>query len=130
VRNSGLNPNHYYNPNNPNNPNEVYFYCARLRVVEESGVGPKFDPASIIDLDTVNPIGSRKRKGDELTRIKSGKKGKVYRVERILAHKREGKSWLFLIKWHGFSSVNNSWEHEDAITPCAIQEYWGGGHPE
>ena len=38
VRNSGLNPNHYYNPNNPNNPNEVYFYCARLRVVEESGV--------------------------------------------------------------------------------------------
>ena len=64
MRNSGLNPNHYYNPNNPNNPNEVYFYCARLRVVEESGVGPRFDPgpASIIDLDTVNLKGSRKRK--------------------------------------------------------------------
>lgn len=38
------------------------------------------------------------------------KAGAIYDVETILAKKKVGKSWKFLVKWKGFDDFENTWE--------------------
>ena len=38
------------------------------------------------------------------------KRGGVYEVEAILAKKRVGKSWQYLVKWMGYDETENTWE--------------------
>ena len=35
-----------------------------------------------------------------------------YEIEMISAHKQKGKQWLYLIKWKGYGSNENTWEPE------------------
>ena len=39
-----------------------------------------------------------------------------YKVEAINAHRRQGKSYLYLVKWKGYSTVENTWEPEQNLT--------------
>jgi hypothetical protein len=38
------------------------------------------------------------------------KRGGVYEVEAILAKRRVGKSWQYLVKWKGYDETENTWE--------------------
>ena len=38
------------------------------------------------------------------------KRGGVYEVEAIIAKKRVGKSWRYLVKWMGYDETENTWE--------------------
>ena len=38
------------------------------------------------------------------------KRGGVYEVEAIIAKKRVGKSWQYLVKWKGYDETENTWE--------------------
>eukprot|EP00884_Botryococcus_braunii_P013727 jgi/Botrbrau1/22355/Bobra.0002s0033.1 len=38
------------------------------------------------------------------------KRGGVYEVEAIIAKKRVGKSWSYLVKWAGYDETENTWE--------------------
>ena len=35
-----------------------------------------------------------------------------YEVEAIIAHKRQGRGHIYLIKWKGYPTGDNSWEPE------------------
>jgi Chromo (CHRromatin Organisation MOdifier) domain len=43
-------------------------------------------------------------------RIYADKRGEFYEVEKIVAKKRAGRSWKFLVKWKGWEHFNKSWE--------------------
>lgn len=47
----------------------------------------------------------------------------VYRVERILAHRKEGKVTQYLIKWENYEDSQNSWEPASNVSHDLIQEY-------
>ena len=42
--------------------------------------------------------------------VYADKRGGVYEVEAIIAKKRVGKSWHYLVKWAGYDETENTWE--------------------
>ena len=41
---------------------------------------------------------------------------KEYEVEAIIAHKKKGRGYYFLVQWKGYPSSENSWEPEGNLT--------------
>src|SRR5690606_33825695 len=50
---------------------------------------------------------------------------KVFEIEAIIDHRREGSVVEYLVKWKGYDSSHNTWEpYENFVDPSAIDKYW------
>ena len=47
-----------------------------------------------------------------------------YDVEKVLQHRRQGRTTEYLIKWSGYESSDNSWEPEANLSPETLEGYW------
>lgn len=48
----------------------------------------------------------------------------MYEVEKIISHKIKGGTELFLIRWKGFDSSNDTWERKENLNcPKKLKEY-------
>lgn len=41
-----------------------------------------------------------------------------YTIEKIITKKKRGDTWLYLIKWVGFTEEENTWEPYENIRNC------------
>ncbi|KAL1915699.1 uncharacterized protein VTP21DRAFT_6458 [Calcarisporiella thermophila] len=67
-------------------------------------------------------IDERGEDGDEEVE----EEGEEFEVEKILKHRRSGKTIKYLLKWKGYSDSENTWEDEKNLTGAKdlIEEYW------
>ena len=52
-----------------------------------------------------------------------------YPIDKLLDHKKVGKETHFLVQWLD-SQGSKSWEPDDNITQCAIDQYFIARHPK
>ena len=86
---------------------------------------PQVEPARVLELSNIRGKGTRKGGQGRTDGMKAGKR-QVYVVEKLVTHRRmgRGRGWEFLVKWQGFSEIENSWEPEKNITDSTVAAYW------
>ncbi|CAB4031576.1 Hypothetical predicted protein, partial [Paramuricea clavata] len=52
------------------------------------------------------------------------KRGKFYQAERIISRRTRKRKVEYLVKWSGYSSLDNSWEPEENLNALALRTYW------
>lgn len=48
----------------------------------------------------------------------------IFEAERIVQHKKEGEKILYLVRWRGYGSNDDTWEpEENLMCPSLLREY-------
>lgn len=72
-------------------------------------------------------IAKRKAPAKPKATTKNMRKDEEYEVERVLDHRSKRDGRIFLIRWKGYNSDEDTWESEDGLKcPLLLKRYFAG----
>eukprot|EP00043_Microstomoeca_roanoka_P013278 m.130069 g.130069 ORF g.130069 m.130069 type:complete len:1089 (+) comp15712_c0_seq3:239-3505(+) len=88
--------------------------AAKSTVVEETDES---------DEDDAHVSQEKENNIDDLLSASEGEVEQVYEIERLLKVKLKGKGRVFLVRWKGFDSSDDSWEPEANLPATLVEEF-------